>query len=252
MDKLNCYLVEGQIGSITFIDKSTGKKVNGRLLSSLAVHFEKFMAMCKSNRMLFEPNGLFWVQIEGKIKSQTEDEIVINLKGWHLSSASDDQLESLKRKILDSNDSLLKLQLVKNDILLDELVRDGSAQIRAEIAQKGYGLENLINDEDEYVRMRVAQQGYGLETLVNDADNMVRAEVARQGFGLETLVNDTSMRVREAVAQQGYGLETLINDKERNVRLSVAQQGYGLDVLIHDDDKIVRSEAQRIAKTKGI
>ena len=69
-------------------------------------------------------------------------------------------------------------------------------EIRAKVAELGYGLLELVDDPHWYVRKQVAKQGYGLGLLVDDPDEDVRVEVAKHGFGLNTLKNDESRYVQ--------------------------------------------------------
>ncbi len=85
---------------------------------------------------------------------------------------------------------------------LSGLVEHDAWQVRAAVANQGYGLDKLVNNVDWYVRIAVAKQGYGLDKLVNDDHCHVRIAVANQGYGLDKLVDDDVWEVREAAKAQ--------------------------------------------------
>lgn len=127
--------------------------------------------------------------------------------------------------------------------VLEVLMYDSVSDVRAAVAQHGYGLDTLVHDESWYVRKLVAEQGYGLDLLIDDEDAYVRAAVVKQGYGLDTLLYDDSAIVRCAVAERGYGLDTLMYDKSTRVRAIVkkhlssytqTQGDYTLEVFQHD------------------
>lgn len=127
--------------------------------------------------------------------------------------------------------------------VLEVLMYDTVEDVRAAVAQLGYGLGTLVHDESWYVRRIVAEQSYGLDLLVDDEDDHVRAAVARQGYGLEKLLYDVSSLVRRAVAEQSYGLDKLIHDTSDSVRAEVkkhlssyvqTQGDYTLEVFHRD------------------
>lgn len=96
-----------------------------------------------------------------------------------------------------------------------------------------------FTDDDE-LRAAVAEQGYGLDKLVHDDAVIVRDAVAKQGYGLDILIDDNNRDVRMTVAHQCYGLDKLINDDYWGVRAEIANRGYGLDKLIHDEEPKAR------------
>jgi len=118
----------------------------------------------------------------------------------------------------------------------DLLVDDRDARVRVEVAKEGIALNKLVKDDSPDVRAEVAKRGYGLEELVHDDFTSVRIEVAKHGIGLATLVKDESPAVRLEVAKRGYGLDKLVKDESSAVRMEVARHGYGLDVLSKDKD----------------
>ena len=63
---------------------------------------------------------------------------------------------------------------------LDILINDPNPNVRAAVAEKGYGLDKLINDKSWYVRKIIANQGYGLDILINDEDSYVKEIVIKK------------------------------------------------------------------------
>ena len=109
----------------------------------------------------------------------------------------------LSTTVLSSHKNYKRLDI--NDINAEnykDYLNSSDFEIRAKVAELGYGLKELVDDPNWYVRKQVAKQGYGLGLLVDDPDEDVRVEVAKHGFGLNTLKNDESDYVRAEVKLQ--------------------------------------------------
>jgi hypothetical protein len=111
--------------------------------------------------------------------------------------------------IIKTNDNSLKMStcidLIRNNLFLDEFIDSNSYDIRATVAQQGFGLDKLKNDTNPSVRCAVAKNIniLSLPSMMMDIDPSVRCAVAQRieiGM-LPLMITDDSIDVRTIVAE---------------------------------------------------
>ena len=108
--------------------------------------------------------------------------------------------------------------------LIDKLVNDDSAQVRAQVARVGLDrhLDILVNDSCEQVLMKVARFGNTehLSLLLNKSITLKVKKVISEN---PSLTNEQA--------------NLFINDLDTNSRISLSKRGLGRQALMDDNDK---------------
>ena len=182
------------------------------LKNALNLAFEEFLKDKEEGYKLEEScgfvtvfnNATLYISLEnGEVRTEflKSKPYEVNLTLQIFEDAEIEETEMSKEKLFNL-DCSEKLKLIRAKKHLNVFVDDEDWEVRAAVAEQGYGLEQLIDDDDEDVREAVAKQGYGLEKLIDDTSWLVRYEVAKQGYGLEKLVDDEDDDVREVAIEK--------------------------------------------------